>query len=140
MKVPIISMLVILLIGLSACTPTAPGETIQATGMILQSEKQREQSPEVAPANSSSLTNGNSVFAFNLYKLLSQEEGNLFYSPYSISAALAMTYAGVSVTSPEGSITSSGHQDIVSDGWLGIYMFSSARKGSMREVRSKIST
>ena len=94
MKIPIISALVILLIGLSACTPTAPGETIQATGMILQSEKQREQSPEVAPADISSLTDGNSVFAFNLYKLLNEEEGNLFYSPYSISAALAMTYTG----------------------------------------------
>ena len=94
MKIPIIWALIILLIGLSACTPTAPGETIQATGMILQSEKQREQSPEVAPTDSSSLTNGNSVFAFNLYELLSEEEGNLFYSPYSISAALAMTYAG----------------------------------------------
>ena len=94
MKIPIISALVILLIGLSACTPTAPGETIQATGMILQSEKQREQSPEIAPADISSLTDGNSVFAFNLYKLLSEDDGNLFYSPYSISAALAMTYAG----------------------------------------------
>jgi len=94
MKILISSALVILLIGLSACTPTAPGESIQATGMILQSEKQREQSPEIAPADISSLTDGNSVFAFNLYKLLSQEEGNLFCSPYSISAALAMTYAG----------------------------------------------
>jgi len=62
--------------------------------MILQSEKQREQSPEIAPADIFYLTDGNSVFAFNLYKLLSQEEGNLFCSPYSISAALAMTYAG----------------------------------------------
>jgi len=94
MKILISSALVILLIGLSACTPPAPGESIQATGMILQSEKQRKQSPEIAPADSFSLTDGNSVFAFNLYKLLSQEEGNLFYSPYSISAALAMTYAG----------------------------------------------
>ncbi len=94
MKILISSALVILLIGLSACTPTAPGESIQATGMILQSEKQREQSPEVAPADISSLADGNSVFAFNLYKLLSEEEGNLFYSPHSISAALAMTYAG----------------------------------------------
>ena len=94
MKIPIISALIVLIIGLSACTPTVPGESIQATGTILQSEKQREQSPEVAPADMSSLTDGNSVFAFNLYKLLSEEEGNLFYSPYSISAALAMTYAG----------------------------------------------
>ena len=76
MKILIISALVILLIGLSACTPAAPDESIQATGMILQSEKQREQSPEVAPADISSLTDGNSVFAFNLYELLSEESGN----------------------------------------------------------------
>jgi len=94
MKILIISALVILLIGLSACTPAAPDESIQATGMILQSEIQREQSPKVAPVDISSLTDGNSVFAFNLYQLLSEEESNLFYSPYSISAALAMTYAG----------------------------------------------
>jgi len=51
MKIPIIWALVILLIGLAACTPTVPSESIQATGMILQSEKQREQSPEIAPAD-----------------------------------------------------------------------------------------
>jgi serpin B len=94
MKTPIILALVILLVGLAACTHTALGETVQATGMTLQSEKQREQAPEVAPSDISSLTDGNNVFAFNLYRLLSKEEGNLFYSPYSISAALAMTYAG----------------------------------------------
>ncbi|MFC1983796.1 serpin family protein [Chloroflexota bacterium] len=94
MKIPIIWVLVILLVGLTACTPTVPGETVQATGGILQSEKQREQSPDVAPSDIASLTDGNSVCTFNLYKLLSDEEGNLFYSPYSISVALAMTYAG----------------------------------------------
>jgi serpin B len=41
------------------------------------------------------LVNGNSAFAFDLYRLLKEEEtGNLFYAPYSISLALAMTYAG----------------------------------------------
>ncbi|MHC1623883.1 MAG: serpin family protein [Candidatus Methanospirareceae archaeon] len=96
MKKPILLVLVIVLIGLVACTPTAPGNTIKATGMTLKSEKQRNESPEVAPVDISSLTDGNGVFAFNLYKLVSQEEGNLFYSPCSISAALAMTYAGAS--------------------------------------------
>ena len=33
-------------------------------------------------------------FAFDLYRALCVEDGNLFYSPYSISLALAMTYAG----------------------------------------------
>jgi serpin B len=41
-----------------------------------------------------SLVAGNSGFAFDLYQTLSEEEGNIFYSPYSISQALAMTFAG----------------------------------------------
>jgi serpin B len=35
-----------------------------------------------------------SVFASGLFLQLSTDEGNLFFSPYSISSALAMTYAG----------------------------------------------
>lgn len=39
---------------------------------------------------------GNSKFAFELYKILKDDkpDENLFFSPFSISAALAMTYAG----------------------------------------------
>lgn len=37
---------------------------------------------------------GNSAFGFDLYQKLRKDEGNLFFSPYSISSALAMTYAG----------------------------------------------
>jgi serpin B len=37
---------------------------------------------------------GNTAFALDLYARLRTEEGNLFLSPYSISTALAMTYAG----------------------------------------------
>ncbi len=37
---------------------------------------------------------GNTEFALALYQKLHRLEGNLFFSPYSISTALAMTYAG----------------------------------------------
>lgn len=37
---------------------------------------------------------GNSEFAVALYAKLQAQKGNLFFSPYSISVALAMTYAG----------------------------------------------
>jgi serine protease inhibitor len=37
---------------------------------------------------------GNTEFALDLYKQLGADEGNLFFSPYSISAASAMTHAG----------------------------------------------
>jgi len=42
------------------------------------------------------VTAGNNAFAFDLYSVLAKERGrgNLFFSPYSISVALAMTYAG----------------------------------------------
>ncbi len=41
-----------------------------------------------------SVVPGNSAFAFDLFARLRLEPGNLFVSPYSISTALAMTYAG----------------------------------------------
>ena len=41
-----------------------------------------------------SLAAGNAAFAFDLYRALDAESGNLFFSPFSISQALAMTYAG----------------------------------------------
>ncbi len=40
------------------------------------------------------IVKGNNTFALDIYKQLKEEEGNLFLSPYSISTALAMTYAG----------------------------------------------
>ena len=41
------------------------------------------------------VVNANNKFAFELYSELDKaEDGNMFYSPYSISAALAMTYEG----------------------------------------------
>jgi len=41
------------------------------------------------------VTDANNKFAFDLYSEMDKsEDGNIFYSPYSISAALAMTYEG----------------------------------------------
>lgn len=37
---------------------------------------------------------GNNAFAFDLYRQLAQTPGNICFSPYSISTALSMTYAG----------------------------------------------
>ncbi|HQE84326.1 MAG TPA: serpin family protein [Candidatus Hydrogenedentes bacterium] len=41
-----------------------------------------------------SVVQGNTAFAVDLYRRLSEEPGNLFVSPYSISLALGMTYVG----------------------------------------------
>ena len=40
------------------------------------------------------LADSNNVFALDLYHQLKNKEGKLFFSPYRISTALAMTYGG----------------------------------------------
>ncbi len=62
-------------------------------GGELRSSKGRA-APSAPEADLKDLANGNNAFAFDLYRALESREGNLFYSPYSISLALAMTYAG----------------------------------------------
>jgi serpin B len=78
-------VMVIVLLTLAGCGNGA--ETAR-------SAKQRVTAPDVAASNLADLVDGNSAFAFDLYQVLREENDNLFYSPYSISLALAMTYAG----------------------------------------------
>lgn len=40
------------------------------------------------------LVKGNTTFAVDLYRKVSSTDGNIFFSPYSISTVLAMTYGG----------------------------------------------
>src|SRR5439155_5322079 len=47
----------------------------------------------LAPA-AQTVVEGNNAFACDLYARLKHGPGNLFFSPYSISTCLAMTYAG----------------------------------------------
>lgn len=49
---------------------------------------------EVPPEDLKPLVDGNNQFAVELYKKLAETDGNIVVSPYSISSALAMTYAG----------------------------------------------
>ena len=44
---------------------------------------------EVSDAHRTALVEGNNAFALDLYAKLKKQEGNLFFSPYSISTALA---------------------------------------------------
>jgi serpin B len=50
--------------------------------------------PFMASAQIKSTVDANTAFALDLYQTLKAQPGNLFISPYSISTALAMTYAG----------------------------------------------
>jgi serpin B len=80
-----------LLFSLVACSPAS-----SASAQIVQSNKPRATNPQVAHDDLAALTAGNAAFAFNLYQVLRSQSGNLLYSPFSISEALAMTYAGAS--------------------------------------------
>jgi len=66
-----------------------------ASGQVVRSDKERVSPADELGDELTALVAGNSSFAFDLYQVLGREQdGNLFYSPYSISLALAMTYAG----------------------------------------------
>ena len=65
-----------------------------AEAKVVHSDVERVVSPHVDIADLKELVEGNTAFALDLYQTLSGEEGNLIFSPYSISLALAMTYAG----------------------------------------------
>jgi len=60
----------------------------------IRSEKQRVANPDVSQTEREALVAGNTAFALDLYREISADDQNLFYSPFSISEALAMTYAG----------------------------------------------
>lgn len=80
-------LIVVVLLGLVGCAQPSAGE-------IVRSEKQRVTSPNVSEADLTMLVDGNGAFAFDMYQFLRKEDGNFFYSPYSISLALVMTYGG----------------------------------------------
>ena len=50
--------------------------------------------PPLTFATETSVVAGNSAFALDLYGRLKSSDGNLFFSPYSISTCLAIAYAG----------------------------------------------
>jgi serpin B len=56
--------------------------------------KPKPADPAKAQEDRPALVEGNTRFALDLYAQLRQSEGNVAYSPYSISTALAMTRAG----------------------------------------------
>jgi len=53
-----------------------------------------DEKTEIAAAAHQAVADGNNQFALALYQKLRSGDGNLFFSPYSVSTALAMTYAG----------------------------------------------
>ncbi len=77
-----------LVLGLSLLSACSPGATPEATPLA-------RVVPIAAASELDELVGGNTAFSLDLYRELSTtDEGNLLYSPYSISLALAMAYGG----------------------------------------------
>ena len=74
---------------LASCAPGPIGDPD-----VIRSKETRDTAPSVADADLAELVRGNNAFALDLYHAWRERGGNLFYSPYSVSVALAMTYAG----------------------------------------------
>ena len=75
-----------------ACGSTSPASVRAGEA---RSDRARITNPDVPETDVAEVARGNNTFAFELYEALREsEDGNLMFSPYSISTALAMTYAG----------------------------------------------
>jgi serpin B len=71
---------IILILGLIFCSGNAIAQNNDKPGKNLDTRGMK-------------IANGNNEFAVELYKKISKPDENVFFSPYSISTALAMTYA-----------------------------------------------
>jgi serpin B len=85
------ALILVALAGLLITGCTAPP---QPQAALVHSSIRRETSPDSPVPYQARLEAGNTAFALDLYRNLAGGQSNLFYSPYSISLALAMTYAG----------------------------------------------
>lgn len=86
-KTLLVIVAVSLAAGLVGCAPTASADEVRSD--------ETRQTPASLPVNElTELVNGNNTFAFDLHRQVRSGSENLFFSPYSISIALAMTYAG----------------------------------------------
>jgi serpin B len=62
--------------------------------LFLQEAPGMAQTPPTPTPDRAAVTAGNNAFAIDLYGQLRKQDGNLFFSPESISTAFAMAYAG----------------------------------------------
>jgi len=83
-----------LLICLAGCSVIAGSIPGGSNSQELVSELPRTDVSGTTGDDLNQLATANRTFALDLYHQLETMDGNLFYSPYSISSALAMTYAG----------------------------------------------
>ncbi len=84
-------LIILILTGCSQQISILPGGS---NSQVLESKLPRVKVDDIPSADIVTLAAGNTAFSLDLYHQLKSNSENLFFSPYSISSALAMTYAG----------------------------------------------
>jgi serpin B len=91
---PIWISLILVLLALGCAANPGPSPSLGQSKDIAESKLVRVSNPGVPQSDQEQLSAGNRAFSADLYQKLRSQDGNLFFSPYSISLALAMTYGG----------------------------------------------
>ncbi len=110
MKQFIVGIVLISLIMMSSCsvnetqTPEATDANNEVapveTGLV-KSDLAMETLPQADADQIAALAEGNTAFASAFYALLQENEGNIIFSPFSLSLALSMAMAGAETTTEE---------------------------------------
>jgi serpin B len=108
MKKFIMSLTLFSLLVLAACLPG--GEIIdpdngEETIKLIKSDLAREINPVVGDDKIQTLSQDNTAFATKFYDQIRAQDGNLIFSPLSLSLALSMTLAGAESSTEEGMLT-----------------------------------
>jgi serpin B len=95
----IVGLVTVLVAGSVALMPRSDQDVADETARAVSTQLVRADVARARPAVADDvvreLVRDNRAFAFELYERLGgEEDGNLFFSPHSISTALAMTYPG----------------------------------------------
>ncbi len=100
-RIVFVSFFLLLMLFIGSVSCLVPHSTLPSPeiGQVSHSDKQRVASP-VLLSDIDTLVAGNNTFALDMYQNLEGSD-NLFFSPYSISLSLAMTYAGARGTTEQ---------------------------------------
>jgi serpin B len=113
MRKLILGFVFIALMVLTACQPVeepevkSPEETELPESPIEfnNSELAREVNPDIDEEQLRTLAQDNAAFALNFYEQIRTEDGNIIFSPFSLSLALSMTLAGGETSTEEAMLS-----------------------------------